>query len=69
MIPARPGWGLLGSEGLVFALTEKTCKLPPAGKSPDYMVPKRFFFMSRLPRVLNNKFDRSALLKTLEKTQ
>ena len=40
-----------------------------ASRLPDYMVPKRFYFMSRLPRSLNNKFDRSALLKTLEKSR
>jgi amino acid adenylation domain-containing protein len=33
---------------------------------PDYMVPRRFHFMGRLPRNVNNKFDRKALIKLLE---
>lgn len=33
---------------------------------PRYMVPKRFHCMNRLPRNLNNKFDRKAMLKLLE---
>jgi acyl-coenzyme A synthetase/AMP-(fatty) acid ligase len=33
---------------------------------PDYMVPRRFHFMSRLPRNANDKFDRKAMLKLLE---
>lgn len=37
-----------------------------ASELPDYMVPKRFHFMDRLPRNVNNKFDRKAMLKLLE---
>jgi amino acid adenylation domain-containing protein len=33
---------------------------------PDYMVPRRFHFMGRLPRNVNNKFDRKAVIKLLE---
>jgi amino acid adenylation domain-containing protein len=33
---------------------------------PEYMVPKRFHCMNRLPRNVNNKFDRKAMLKLLE---
>jgi acyl-coenzyme A synthetase/AMP-(fatty) acid ligase len=33
---------------------------------PDYMVPRRFHFMSRLPRNANDKFDRKAVLELLE---
>jgi amino acid adenylation domain-containing protein len=33
---------------------------------PEYMVPKRFHCMSRLPRNVNNKFDRNAMLALLE---
>jgi amino acid adenylation domain-containing protein len=33
---------------------------------PDYMVPRRFHFMGKLPRNVNNKFDRKAVIKLLE---
>jgi amino acid adenylation domain-containing protein len=33
---------------------------------PEYMVPKRFHFKNRLPRNANDKFDRKAMLKSLE---
>jgi len=33
---------------------------------PDYMVPRRFHFMERLPRNANNKYDRKAMQKLLE---
>jgi amino acid adenylation domain-containing protein len=33
---------------------------------PDYMVPRRFHFMGKLPRNVNNKFDRKAVMKLLE---
>jgi amino acid adenylation domain-containing protein len=33
---------------------------------PDYMVPRRFHFMNRLPRNVNDKFDRKTMLKSLE---
>jgi acyl-coenzyme A synthetase/AMP-(fatty) acid ligase len=37
-----------------------------ASELPDYMVPRRFHFMGRLPRNANNKFDRKAIIKLLE---
>jgi amino acid adenylation domain-containing protein len=37
-----------------------------ASRLPDYMVPKRFNCMSRLPRNVNDKFDRRAMLRMLE---
>lgn len=37
-----------------------------ASRLPDYMVPKRLHFRSRLPRNVNNKFDRTAMLRMLE---
>jgi len=37
-----------------------------ASELPDYMVPRRFHFMDRLPRNVNNKFDRKAIIKLLE---
>jgi len=37
-----------------------------ASELPDYMVPRRFNFMVRLPRNVNNKFDRNAVIKLLE---
>jgi amino acid adenylation domain-containing protein len=33
---------------------------------PEYMVPRRFHCMGRLPRNVNDKFDRKAMLKLLE---
>lgn len=33
---------------------------------PEYMVPKRIYFMNKLPRNVNEKFDRKAMLKLLE---
>jgi acyl-coenzyme A synthetase/AMP-(fatty) acid ligase len=38
-----------------------------AAKLPDYMVPRRFHFLPELPRNVNNKFDRKAILQLLEK--
>jgi hypothetical protein len=32
------------------------------------MVPKRFHFMGKLPRNVNNKFDRKAVIKLLEES-
>lgn len=37
-----------------------------ASDLPEYMVPRRFHFIGRLPRNVNNKFDRKAMLKLLE---
>jgi acyl-coenzyme A synthetase/AMP-(fatty) acid ligase len=37
-----------------------------ANELPDYMVPKRFHFMNRLPRNVNDKFDRKAMLNMLQ---
>jgi amino acid adenylation domain-containing protein len=37
-----------------------------ASALPEYMVPRRFHCMDRLPRNVNDKFDRKAMLKSLE---
>ena len=37
-----------------------------ASALPEYMVPRRFHFLSALPRNVNNKFDRKAMLKLLQ---
>jgi len=37
-----------------------------ASKLPDYMAPRRLHFMSELPRNVNYKFDRKALLRMLD---
>lgn len=36
-----------------------------AARLPDYMTPRRFHFRSRLPRNVNDKFDRNAMLAIL----
>ena len=36
-----------------------------ATRLPDYMVPRRFHFMNRLPRNVNGKFDRNVMLAML----
>jgi acyl-coenzyme A synthetase/AMP-(fatty) acid ligase len=33
---------------------------------PEYMVPRGFHFMKRLPRNVNEKFDRKAILELLK---
>jgi amino acid adenylation domain-containing protein len=67
------GWpvtssGCGGTE--VFIEGEVTEKLrlrnAVASALPDYMVPRRFHFMGRLPRNVNDKFDRNAVLELLE---
>lgn len=37
-----------------------------AAELPEYMLPRRFHFMERLPRNANNKYDRKAMQKLLE---
>jgi amino acid adenylation domain-containing protein len=37
-----------------------------ANELPEYMVPRKFHFMNRLPRNVNDKFDRKAMLKLLQ---
>jgi amino acid adenylation domain-containing protein len=37
-----------------------------AAELPEYMIPRRFHFMERLPRNANNKYDRKAMQKLLE---
>ena len=37
-----------------------------ASELPEYMVPRRFHFLKALPRNVNNKFDRKAMLKLLQ---
>jgi acyl-coenzyme A synthetase/AMP-(fatty) acid ligase len=39
-----------------------------ASALPEYMVPRRFHCMKRLPRNVNDKFDRKAMLKLLDKS-
>jgi len=40
-----------------------------AAELPEYMVPRKFHFMDRLPRNANNKYDRKAMQKILEEAR
>jgi acyl-CoA synthetase (AMP-forming)/AMP-acid ligase II len=65
--PATPsGYG--GVEVFIEGESKDLDGIRSAAESalPDYMVPRRFHFMGRLPRNANNKFDRKALIKLLE---
>jgi len=66
--PATPS-GFGGIEVFIEGETKDIEKLRStvASQLPGYMVPKRLHFMNRLPRNVNSKFDRKALLKMLEK--
>jgi amino acid adenylation domain-containing protein len=44
----------------------ETLRQAVAADLPEYMVPRRFHFMDRLPRNANNKYDRKAMQKLLE---
>jgi acyl-coenzyme A synthetase/AMP-(fatty) acid ligase len=46
--------------------TPETLRATLAKDLPEYMVPRRFHFMERLPRNANNKYDRNAMRKLLE---
>jgi acyl-coenzyme A synthetase/AMP-(fatty) acid ligase len=50
-----------GQEGALEKLRTAVAK-----DLPEYMVPRRFHFMDRLPRNANNKYDRKAMQKLLE---
>jgi amino acid adenylation domain-containing protein len=67
------GWPLTtsgcgGVEVFIEGTLKDTDALRAAVSSalPDYMVPKRFHCLSRLPRNVNDKFDRPAMLKLLQ---
>src|SRR6202046_533127 len=65
--PATPS-GFGGVEVFVEGETKNLDRLrgQVASELPDYMVPRRFHFMGSLPRNVNNKFDRKAMVKLLE---
>jgi amino acid adenylation domain-containing protein len=42
-----------------------TLRSGAAEKLPEYMMPRRIHFLDRIPRNVNDKFDRSALMKML----
>ena len=69
--PCPTGYG--GVEVFVEGTPEQkpqvidSLKNAAAAKLPDYMVPRRFHFLPELPRNVNNKFDRKAILQLLEK--
>jgi amino acid adenylation domain-containing protein len=50
-------------------LAQESLREAVASELPDYMVPNRFHFLSRLPRNVNDKFDRGALARLLEAGQ
>jgi amino acid adenylation domain-containing protein len=65
--PATPG-GFGGVEVFIEGESRETESLRriATAKLPDYMVPRKFHFIDRLPRNVNNKFDRKAMIKLLE---
>jgi amino acid adenylation domain-containing protein len=65
--PAIPS-GYAGIEVFLQGQAQEGDIIRNAGATalPDYMVPRRFHFMSKLPRNVNEKFDRKAILKLLE---
>jgi amino acid adenylation domain-containing protein len=46
--------------------TPEKLRAAVAAELPEYMVPRRFHFMDRLPRNPNNKYDRNAMQNLLE---
>ena len=56
----------LGLEMRFAALSTDLLRNDIAALLPDYMVPRKFHCMDRLPRNVNDKFDRKAMLKLLE---
>lgn len=46
--------------------TPEKLRAAVAAELPEYMVPRRFHFMERLPRNANNKYDRNAMRNLLE---
>jgi amino acid adenylation domain-containing protein len=67
------GWPLTstGATGIEMFLEgevpdKEQLRTAVAALLPDYMVPRRFHCMAQLPRNVNNKFDRKAMMKLLE---
>ena len=65
--PVTPsGYG--GVEAFIEGAAKETDVLRRAAAQelPEYMVPRRFHFLDRLPRNANGKFDRNAMVKLIE---
>jgi|SRR5579871_2943849 len=67
------GWPLTstGATGIEMFLEgevqdKEALRAAVAALLPEYMVPRRFHCMAQLPRNVNNKFDRKAMMKLLE---
>jgi amino acid adenylation domain-containing protein len=65
--PVTPS-GCGGTEVFLEGKTQNkdTLRESVASALPEYMVPRRFHFMDRLPRNVNEKFDRNAMLGLLK---
>ena len=65
--PVTPS-GCSGTEVFLEGKTQNkdTLRESVASVLPEYMVPRRFHFMDRLPRNLNEKLDRNAMVGLLE---
>jgi acyl-CoA synthetase (AMP-forming)/AMP-acid ligase II len=67
------GWpltesGCLGIEVFLEGppMNQLTLRREVAAELPEYMVPKNFHFLDQIPRNVNGKYDRKAIVSLLE---
>jgi acyl-CoA synthetase (AMP-forming)/AMP-acid ligase II len=47
-------------------MNQLTLRREVAAELPEYMVPKNFHFLDQIPRNVNGKYDRKAIVSLLE---